>query len=375
MAQTYDAIIVGAGIIGLSIGWRSRQLGLSILVVDAGRAGAASSVAAGMLAPVTEATFGEDDLLRLSLDSAARYPSFLEDLSESSEMEVSSHAGGTIFVALDRDQTEELRRLFEFQTSLGLSVEWLGSEECRNLEGALHPSVRTGILARSDREIDPRELLLALEAALLRAGGEIRRGAEVGSILIVDDKTQGVRLIGGEELRAESVVIAAGCWSGAIERLPREIVEAIRPVKGQILRLRPRHAEPPLTSHVLRTEDVYVVPRRDASLVVGATVEEQGFDTQITAGGVFELLRAADELIPGVRELELVATEAGLRPGTPDNSPLLGPTSTEGLIAAAGHYRNGVLLTPVTADSIAAVLAKDEVPEEIKPFAPSRFVR
>lgn len=373
--NTYDTIIVGGGIIGLSIGWRARQLGQSILVIDAGHAGSASSVAAGMLAPVTEATFGEEDLLRLNLESASRYPSFLEELSESSGMNVSSYAQGTLFIALDRDQKEELSRLFEFQSSLGLSVEWLGPDECRGLEGALHPSVRGGILAPSDREIDPREMLKALEASLSRAGGEVRRGTEVASLAIEGGRVKGVRLNGGDEIGAGRVVIAAGCWSGAVVGLPSEISRVIRPVKGQILRLLPRRGEPPLTNHVLRTEEIYLVPRRDGTLVVGATVEEQGFDLAVTAGGVFELLRAADETVPGIRELELIASEAGLRPGTPDNAPMLGLTSVEGLYIAAGHFRNGILLAPVTADAISAILAKDEVPEEIKPFAPDRFIR
>lgn len=327
-----------------------------------------------MLAPVTEATFGEDELLRLNLESARRYPAFLADLAAESGFELASPAPGTLFVALDRDQLEANRRLHDFQASLGLGVQWLSGDRCRTLEPALHPSVRGGILAAADTEVDPRALVRALIVALERAGGEVRGGCGVAAIGARGGRVTGVRLAGGDEVAAGKVVLAAGCWSGAVEGVPEPVSRAIRPVKGQILRLRPRRPEEPqLTAHVVRTEDVYLVPRADGGLVVGATVEEQGYDTAPTAGGVYELLRAATEAAPGVRELELTEVSAGLRPGSPDNAPLLGPAGPGGLVVATGHYRNGILLTPVTADAIATILAKDEVPDEIAPFDPLRF--
>lgn len=371
-----DTIIVGAGVIGLAIAWRAAQLGVPVVVVDrAEPTRGASWVAAGMLAPITEATFGEEDLLALNLESARRYPSFLAELSEVSGIDVSPASSGTLFVALDRDQLEALHRLHNFQTSLGLPAEWLSAGGCRSLEPALHPRVRGAVRVSEDRDVDPRELARALRRALERAGGMVRGSVEVAEILFRGGRARGVRLADGTQMRAERVVVAAGCWSGTIRGVPPEVAAALRPVKGQILRLRPRQTEPPLTSHVIRTEDAYIVPRKGGGLVVGATVEERGFDMAVTAGAVFELLRAADEALPGIRELELVEAAAGLRPGTPDNAPLLGQTWIEGLIMASGHYRNGILLAPVTADSIAAVIAKGEPPPEIEPFDPIRFRR
>ncbi|MGH2768633.1 MAG: glycine oxidase ThiO, partial [Actinomycetota bacterium] len=338
--ESPDTIVVGAGVIGLGIGWRAACLGLSVLVVERARAGkGASWVSAGMLAPITEAYFGEGALLALNLESARRYPSFLAELAEAGGSPVTPIAPGTLFVALDRDQLEALRRLYDFQRELGLAVEWIPGGRCREIEPALHPSTRAGILAAHDREVDPRELSSALAEALVRAGGRLREGAEVSEVLLRGGRAVGVGLSGGEQIAAGSVVLAAGCWSGGIGGVPEPIAQAIRPVKGQIVRLRSRSGEPALVGHVIRTEEIYLVPRAGGGLVAGATVEEQGFDLALTAGGIYELLRAAQEAAPGVRELELVEASAGLRPGTPDNAPLLGPTSIERLVAATGHYR------------------------------------
>jgi glycine oxidase len=329
-----------------------------------------------MLAAVTEATFGEERLLALNLESARRYPEFVADLEEASGMSLASPMPGTLFVALDRDRLEALHRLHEFQRSLGLDAEWLTGIECRRREPALHPSTRAGVLVPGDREIDPRLLSRALRRALERAGRSVRLGAEVAQIVVDDDRAIGIGLSGGEQLSARAVVLSAGSWSGLIPGVPHEVAAAVRPVKGQILRLRPRMrpGDEPLMRHVIRTDEVYLVPRRDGELVIGATVEEQGFDTTLTAGAVYELLRAADEAAPGIRELELAEASAGHRPGPPDNAPLLGPTSIDGVVAATGHYRNGVLLTPVTADAIARFLVTGELDEVAAPFSPTRFV-
>jgi glycine oxidase len=242
--------------------------------------------------------------------------------------------------------------------------------------------VRAGIGAE-EKEVDPRALTAALGCAVAAAGGRVRGGAEVAGLLWKGDHVTGVALTNGEEIAAPSVVLAAGCWSGRIAGVPEEVAGAVRPVKGQILRLRPRAGEALPIRHLLRTEEVYLVPRsspaRGDELVVGATVEEQGFDTSLTGGGVYELLRAAIEVVPGVREMELAEASAGLRPGSRDNAPLLGPLfdggEAAGLVVATGHHRNGILLTPVTADAIASVVCDGVVPEAIAPFRPDRFAR
>ena len=368
----YDAIIIGAGAIGLSIGWKASQLGLSVLVLEAGASpgGSASRVAAGMLAPVTEVHYGEDDLLTLNLLSARRYPSFVAELSDASGIEVELGPRSILFVALNRDQHEALRRLYEYQLSLGLNTKLLSPSETRSLEPSLHPSTVAGIVADEESAIDPILLTRALADAIRT--GEVRCNARVQSLLISNSACNGV-LVDEEEIAAGQVVLCAGAVSGGIDGVPSEIRSNLRPVKGQLVRLGPRGRESSLFQHVIRTEDVYLVPRPSGEVVVGATVEEQGFDTSVTAGGILDLLTAAEEAVPGIRELTVVRAEAGLRPGTPDNAPLIGKTSIDGLIAATGHYRNGILLTPVTADAVATLLAKGEEPPEIAPFSPSRF--
>ncbi|HWD10190.1 MAG TPA: glycine oxidase ThiO [Actinomycetota bacterium] len=375
-----DTIVIGAGAIGLGIAWRLTQRGGDVLVLDRDEPGRGASYhAAGMLAPITEAGYGEDALLRLNLASARRYPAFLDSLQAATGRRLASSAPGTLFVALDRDQLEALHRLSTFQQSLGLATTWLDGGRCRELEPALHPGVRAGILA-TEREVNPRALTAALAAAIQSGGGTIRAHAEVRRLVTGDDgDIAGVELAGGERITVGAggrVVLAAGCWSGGIGGVPAEVAEAIRPVKGQILRLRPKAGEPTPIRHLIRSEEVYLVPRGDGELVAGATVEEQGFDQSLTGGGVYELLRAAIEAVPAVRELELVEASAGLRPGSRDNGPLIGPVrSAPGLLVASGHYRNGILLTPVTADAVVASIAGQDPPGEVRPFSPERFAR
>jgi len=323
-----------------------------------------------MLAPVTEVAYGENRLLELNLKSAARYPAFLRELSVASGMSVDFSAAGTLSVALDRDQLEALRQLFEYQQSLGLQVKWLTSNECRSIEPALSPSTRGGIWSRQDGAVDPRVVMAALEEALKQQGITIERE----SVAALSGGSPAVVEVEGQDpVAARQVVIAAGCWSREIPGVPGELRRSTRPVKGQILRLKPIESGPSLIRNVVRTEEIYLVPRSDGQIVAGATVEEKGFDTTITAGGVFELLRASDEALPGIREMELSEASAGLRPGSLDNAPLLGFTSLPGVIAATGHYRNGVLLTPITSECIARLLSDGRTPEELSGFSPLRF--
>jgi glycine oxidase len=341
----HDVVVVGAGVIGLACAWRCAQRGLKVLVLERDEPGAgASGVAAGMLAPVTEAEFGEEPLLALNIAGAALWPDFAAELSERSGLDTGYRASGALVVAADRDDAEELRRLHGFQRSLGLDARWLGGRECRRLEPRLSPRVPGGILAADDHQVEPRAVVRALREALRAAGGELRTGVEVTDPSSLD---------------AGHVVIATGCWSGA----------PVRPVKGQILRLRGDS----LASRLVRTPRCYVVSRPGGETVVGATVEERGFDTTITADGVFRLLEAAREVLPDVTELEFVEAAARLRPGTPDNAPLIG--ELDGLIWATGHHRNGVLLAPITAAAVAAIVAGESPPEAVEPFPPARFAK
>ncbi|MFJ8627339.1 glycine oxidase ThiO [Kitasatospora sp. NPDC093550] len=372
-----DVLVIGGGIIGLAVAWRTAQRGLRTVVVDPSPGGGAAKVAAGMLAPVTELQYGEEPLLRLGLASNQRYEAFAAELSEASGgRDTGYRQCGTVAVALDSDDREELRELHAFHRRLGLDSTWLTGREARRLEPMLAPGVRGGLHVADDHQVDGRRLLTALRAAAEHAGVAVRP-AEAVELLVEGGRAVGARLSTDGTVTAGQVVLAAGPHSHRLAGLPEGVLPAIRPVKGQVLRLRIPDAYRPFLSRnvraVVRGQHIYLVPRENGELVIGATTEEQGYDTTVTAGGVYELLRDAHELVPGITELPLLETSAGLRPGSPDNAPLLGPTSLPGLVAATGHYRNGVLLTPVTADLVSEYLATGELPALAQPFTPTRF--
>jgi glycine oxidase len=354
--RSYDAIIVGGGVIGLSCAWRLAQAGAGVAVLDRGEPPAgATRVAAGMLAPVGELTFGEPELLELTLVAAELYPGFVAELELATGVTTGHETNGALHVALDRDEAAQLRRVHDLQRSLGLAAEWLPPGACRELEPGLTPSLAGGVLAAGEGSIDPRALTTALLTALEGEGVEVRTGEEVAEAVLEGERIAGVRTASGTELRARAVVLACGAWSGQARWLPPAARPPVRPVKGQILELRSADGAAPC-GRILASERVYLVPRPDGRLIVGATVEEQGFDTAVTAGGVHELLREAYRLLPEVAEMELVEAMAGLRPGTPDNLPLVGPGALEGLVLATGHHRNGILLAPLAAARVVEAL-------------------
>jgi glycine oxidase len=371
--QSVDLAVIGGGAVGLAVAWQACRHGMTVTVLERGEPGGGSSgVAAGMLAPVTEARFGEHELLALNRESARRWPGFAADLARASGRDPGYRRTGTLLVAADGDAAESLGRELAYRESLRLPVERLLPSAARELEPALAPTLRGAMHAPEDHAVDPRELVGALVAAVRGAGGEVWTGCEVSSLELDAGGMARVRLAGGEHLTAARAVIAAGCWSGSIDGLPPDARVPIRPVKGQILRLRDP-AGPGLLERVLRTGDVYIVPRGDGRYALGATVEERGFDTTVTAGAVHDLLRDAAEVLPGISELELEEASAGLRPGTPDNAPIIGPGAVEGLHWATGHYRNGILLAPITADLVVGALAGEPPSELAQPFAPARF--
>ncbi|MDQ0602486.1 glycine oxidase [Streptomyces canus] len=375
-SRTSDVLVVGGGIIGLVTAWRAAQRGFATAVVDPEPGGGAAQVAAGMLAAVTELHYGEQTLLGLNLASARRYPEFAAELTELTGHDLGYRRCGTLAVALDADDRAHLRELHALQQESGLDSEWLSGRECRRLEPMLAPGVRGGLRVDGDHQIDPRRLIKALLDACERAGVVFHRlWAE--RLDLVGDRAAGITATDGTRLGAAQVVLAAGSLSGRLAGVPAEVLPPVRPVKGQVLRLTVPQRYAPFLNRtvraVVRGSQVYLVPRENGELVIGATSEEQGWDTSVTAGGVYELLRDAHELVPGITELPLTETRAGLRPGSPDNAPLLGPTELPGLLLATGHYRNGVLLAPVTGDAMADVLTTGELPDEVRPFTPRRF--
>ncbi|MGW3102006.1 glycine oxidase ThiO [Streptomyces sp. NPDC001100] len=376
--RTSDVLVVGGGIIGLVTAWRAAQRGFATAVVDPEPGGGAAQVAAGMLAAVTELHYGEQTLLALNLASAQRYPDFAAELTDLTGLDLGYRRCGTLAVALDADDRAHLRELHALQRQSGLDSEWLSGRECRRLEPMLAPGVRGGLRVDGDHQVDPRRLTRALVAACERAGVALHR-TWAERLTVGQDRATGVVTREGDVLGADQVVLAGGSLSGRLAGVPDDVLPPVRPVKGQVLRLTVPERYAPFLSRtvraVVRGSQVYLVPRENGELVVGATSEELGWDTTVTAGGVYELLRDAHELVPGITELPLTETRAGLRPGSPDNAPLLGPTALPGLLLATGHYRNGVLLTPVTGDALAHALATGELPDEASPFTPKRFAR
>jgi glycine oxidase len=389
-SQSFDAVFVGGGVIGLASAWRAAQAGARVCVLERAEPPAgATNVAAGMLAPVGELSYGERDLLAMMLASGALWPDFVAEVEAASGMSTGFRTTGALHVALDRDEAGELRRRHELQQELGLEAEWLTPTRCRDLEPGLTPTFVGGVLAGGDASVDPRALALALAAALREAGGELRTGTEV-----IDGIWDGERLVGvrtaptaGEpsalsnpvgdqrqrvDVHADTVVLCNGAWSGQTPWLPAEARPAVRPVKGEVIELRPREGEPVPSERIIASERIYLVPRTDGRLIAGATQEERGFDTTVTAGGVHELLREAYRVLPDVAEMELVGMVAGLRPGTPDNLPIVGRGAVDGLVLATGHFRNGIMLAPITAVAVTATLAGESVPTSMAPADPAR---
>ena len=373
-------LIIGGGVIGLGIGWQLAKAGASVTIYEQAEAGrAASWAAAGMLAPLAEAHTEEPELLKLGCQSLARYPKWVRELEADAEMSIGYRVEGTLIVGLEPDDTHQLRHLYASQRDLGLEVEWLTGRAARDIEPALSPRVTAAIHCESDHQVDNRLMVKALQRAYQRCSGMLHENNAVESIQIENGVATGIKTQDGEKHTGDVIVLSAGCESAQIQGLSDAIRPPVRPVKGQMLAL--QMEEGITVKNVIRTirarypTSVYLVPRTDGRLIVGATSEEMGFDMRLTAGGMFELLRGAWEAVPGVYELPVLETWAGLRPGSRDNAPILGKTPVENLIYATGHYRNGILLTPITAYEISKLILTGETSETIVSFRLDRFLR
>jgi glycine oxidase len=377
-------LVVGGGAIGLAVGWRLAQAGAAVTLFERGRTGRGTTwLAAGMLAPDAEIGFEELDLYRLSRASLDRWPAFADDLEAASGQSVDYRDEGTLIVADDRDAAERLRRLYDFQRAQGLEVEWLSGAEAQQVEPFVAPRLAAAVFAPQDHQVDNRRVVEALRAAFLAAGGTLREGAPVARVepdaeapaVVLADEIEGDAegnaggdAEGGARVEGAAVVVAAGVWSRGVEGLTP--APPVRPVKGQMLELT---MELPFgLTHVVRGPDAYLAPKSDGRLLVGATSEEMGFDTRVTAGGLYDLLDGAWEVVPGIYDLPVADTWAGLRPASRDHQPLLGPAAP-GVVLATGHYRHGVLLTPVTAEAVARLVLTGETSPLIAPFSPARF--
>lgn len=369
-----DVLFIGGGLIGLASAWRLAQAGAQVTVVDPEPGRGASHVAAGMIAPVTEVVYGEEDRLAFNIAAARRWPSFAAELTEATGHDIGYRETGTLLVGFDDDDVAALRDLHAFHTELGLDVTRLSGRDARAREGMLGPRVRVGLLAGEDHRTDPRATVAALLDACHAAGVTIDR-RQVARLDHDTRRVTGVTTTDGEVLPSDQVVLAAGAWSATIEGLPDEARPPVRPLKGQVLHLRDPRGHQVLATTVrglVRHRSVYLVPRDDGQLLVGASQEERGFETSIRAGATRELLDDAARIVPGVDELELTETIAGLRPTTPDNAPVIGHGPLAGLLLATGHHRNGVLLTAITADAVATLATGGEPDPVLAVAAPDR---
>ncbi len=366
-------VIIGAGVVGLGIGWRLAGRA-AVTIFDRGQAGmGASHAAAGMLAACCEAEPSEEALVGLGRESQARWPGFAEELERASGIDVELRREGTLVLALTADDQAEIAHRLEFQRRLGLPLEWLSAAATRAREPRLAGKIAGAVFFPQDHQVDNRKLAQALRIAAEAAGVKIHEHRPVNEIVVKGGRASGVVLEDGTVAPADIVVLAAGAWSRGIGGLPPDRRPPVRPVKGQMLALR-MDAAAPLLAHVLWAPGAYLVPRRDGRLIVGGTVEEKGFDDAITAGGMLTLLEAAWRAVPAVEELPIHEIWVGHRPGSRDDAPILGHGPLEGLFYATGHHRNGILLAPVTADAMARLILDDVVDAAIKPFGLERFL-
>ncbi|MGQ9370595.1 glycine oxidase ThiO [Azospirillum sp. ST 5-10] len=364
--------VIGGGIVGLAVGWRLAGAGCRVDVFDAGTAGrGATWAAAGMLAANVEAEPGEQALLPLCRLSQSLWPAFAAELEAASGQAVDLRGEGTLVIAQTADDMARLRHHHAFGRSLGLTLEWLSGAETLRREPHLRPGLGGALFSPEDGQVDNRKVAAALVTAFRRAGGTLHEGRAVAEVTVAGGRATGV-VVDGARHPADRVVLAAGAWSRRIPGVPAEALPPVRPVKGQMLALRMDPAAP-LLRHVVWTSNTYLVPRRDGRLIVGATVEERGFDERLTAGGVYALLEGVWRAVPGVEELPIDEMWVGFRPGSRDDAPVLGPTPVENLVLATGHHRNGILLAPVTADAVARHVLTGEVEAAIRPFGLDRF--
>ncbi|MBM3214022.1 glycine oxidase ThiO [Candidatus Poribacteria bacterium] len=367
--------VVGAGVCGVGIGWQLAKSGAEVVVYDAGEPmREATWASGGMLAAQMELRPEEDHLTVLGRESQRRWRAFAAELESDSGISVDYRDEGTLFVALDRDAASQLRFLHEHQRQLSLPVESVTGDEARELEPYLSRAVTMGLLSRQDHQVDARRVAEALLVALSRAGGFVRAHAPVDEIVIEGNQATGVVVRGGFEL-ADAVLLAAGAWSAGIAGLPEGSVPPVRPIRGQVIAV--RQPDPPVLDRVLWAMNarhfVYLAPKSAGTILIGATVEEAGFDKSVTAGGVLDLLRPAWEALPILHELSVVETWSGLRPSSRDNAPILGATDIDALFMATGHYRNGILYAPVTAQDVSRAILTGEMSDVIEPYRLDRF--
>jgi len=371
--RTYDVLIAGGGIIGVSIAFELSQRNLRVAVLDRQEfLHEASWAAAGMLSPAPDCP-AAIPLVPLGRASLALYPQFISAIEEASSMKSGYRTDGTLEVLCHGDVERELSTLVALHHGLGLACEPLPLDEALEMEPALGRDVRAAALLPGEASVHTRRLTAALLAAAKNSGATLLPGAEVAALVRTEKRCTGVKTSAGETISAAHVVFAAGCWTSRIAEVAPYAPTI--PVRGQMLAL--RHAGKPLR-RVLRSERGYIVPRGPSSpqtLVAGSTLEDAGYEKCVTSGGIEKILAAVNEIAPELAKAEITETWCGLRPGTHDQLPILGPTDIEGLLLATGHYRNGILLAPITARLLAEWITGRALSLDCEAFSPRRFAR
>lgn len=368
--KTAEVAIIGGGVIGLAVARSLARRGLrDVLVIDRASLGSeASSAAAGMLAPQAEADCA-DDFFRLCCQSRDLYPGFAQALNEETGIDIELETSGTLYLALTEEDESELEKRYEWQARAGLEVEKLSADTAKLLEPCLSPLVRAALRFPRDTQVENRRLINALAAANEALGVSLLTGVSVDSLDIERNRVAGIETSRGF-IACEKVVIAGGAWTSQVlnEALPNPRIE---PIRGQMVEF---EATPQIARHVIYSPRGYVVPRRDGRLLAGSTSEHAGYDKRVTAAGIQSIVTSALEISPSIAALPLTSSWAGLRPRAADGLPVLGPCAEiAGVFFATGHYRNGILLTPVTAELLARAIVDEEISPPLKIFSPDRF--
>jgi glycine oxidase len=349
-------------------------MGRDVVAIDRDAVGAGASLAAtGMLAAAAEYEPGGEILLPFALASRRLWAEFAAELAEASGVDLDYDKRGTLLVALTRDEVDRLRARLDLHARIGLDTQWVSSADLRRLEPGLRPSVAAGLSCPQDAQVDPRRLMPALRRAFENAGGVLVEGCAVEKVEREAGSVAGV-VCAGVLCRSDTVIIATGAWAGSDQLLPSTAAALVRPLRGQALALRGSPAAAPIR-HVVWTEQVHLAPKADGRLIVGATVEETGFDASVTAGGIYALLEGARRALPSIEDMPLEAVWSGFRPTSVDDAPILGDSGQGGLLLAIGHHRNGVLLAPATAQAVAAIALGREPMREAEALGLARFRR
>ena len=368
-------LIIGGGIIGLSIAWRLIGIGKKVIIIDKKNLGKeASWAAAGMLSGRLDLKPCEKKLLPIFEKSHLAWPKFAEELENKSGKSIGYKKEGTLRVACNLDEEKKLKNNYDFLKNNKVNITWLSGDKIRDKEPYVSNNVLSGFFSPEDHHVNNRYILDALITILKKNKNNciFKENTEVEKIITNKNQVIGVKT-NNEIIKTKEIIVCSGAWTSKIKNI--EIKEVpIRPVKGQMVCLKiPKNIS--LLKHILWRENVYLVPRNNSDLIIGATEEEMGYDKSLTVGGIYNLLKIAREVLPAIEDLSIVESWSGLRPTSRDDAPIIGPSKKlKGLIYATGHHKNGILLAPLTSSVIKNYYLNGNIGNDFNNFEPGRFV-